>query len=216
MIFLRSRRAEFLPWPLIAVSFASFATDQCIRPRRTDTTETWATDTPDETEQPDDTTAPAQGFVFPGNPNSARRLTQEQQAEIEALNGPEDIELGERKRLNEGLRRRMKNPQGLRKGLVEQWQAATSATDKFAFLKAYLLDREMTAIQIEPLSESKNTELFQELPLCEIRQKYGHLPGGEQFIKDILTNQKGKDHPQTSDSEWRLYKVFKSVDLARL
>ena len=70
MIFLRSRRAEFLPWPLIAVSFASFATDQCIRPRRTDTTETWATDTPDETEQPDDTTAPAQGFVFPGNPNS--------------------------------------------------------------------------------------------------------------------------------------------------
>ena len=29
-----------------------------------------------------------------------------------ALNGPEDIELNERKRLNEGLRRRMRNPAG--------------------------------------------------------------------------------------------------------
>ncbi|CAE7655357.1 nipblb [Symbiodinium sp. CCMP2592] len=182
-------------------------------PRRSDTTDTWATDTPDEMQD-----APAQGpgFVFPGNPNAARKLTDEQRLEIEALQRPEDIDLQERKRLNEGLRRRMKNPQGLRKGLVEQWQAATSATDKFTFLKAYLLDRDMSAIQIEPLSESKNTEKFQELPLCEIRIKHGHLPGGEQFIKDLLANQKGKEHPQTSDPEWRLYKVFVSVDLDRL
>ena len=32
---------------------------------------------------------------------------------VEALNGPEDIDLSERKRLNEGLRRRMQNPKGL-------------------------------------------------------------------------------------------------------
>ncbi|CAE7029841.1 Rrbp1 [Symbiodinium sp. CCMP2592] len=159
------------------------------------------------------------GFIFPGNPNAARNLTDQQRAEIQALSKTEDIELTERKRLNEGLRRRMKNPQGLRKGLVEQWQAAVSPTDKFAFLKAYLLDTQMSSIEVQPyfeeLAETVNNERFIELPLCEIKQKYAHLPGAEKFIQDLQANQTGKTHPQTSDPEWRIYKIFKCVDLSR-
>ena len=35
------------------------------------------------------------------------------------------------------------------------------------------------------LSESKDTEHFVELPLCEIIQKYQELPGGPEYIKSI-------------------------------
>ncbi|CAE7501413.1 NaCP60E [Symbiodinium sp. CCMP2592] len=109
----------------------------------------------------------------------------------------------------------MNSAQGLRKGLVEQWQAAVSATDKFAFLKAYLLDRDMQSIEIQPyfeeLSESQNTEQFIELPLCEIKEKYEKLPGGDKFIADLISSQKGKDHPQSTDPNWKIYKVFNCV-----
>ena len=41
------------------------------RPRRTDTAETWASDTPVDDEEPAHEDAPTgKGFVFPGNPNS--------------------------------------------------------------------------------------------------------------------------------------------------
>ena len=35
------------------------------------------------------------------------------------------------------------------------------------------------------LSENRNEEVFEELPLCEIKQKYEHLPGGAKFIADL-------------------------------
>lgn len=35
------------------------------------------------------------------------------------------------------------------------------------------------------MSESKDKEKFIELPLCEIMERWGKLPGGEQFVKDI-------------------------------
>ena len=85
---------------------------------------------------------------------------------------------------------------------------------RFAFLKAFLLDREgLASIKVEPyyeeclgdltisaitnirllaflvysrLSETKEKETFTELPLCLIREKYEHLPGGPAFIKSIL------------------------------
>ena len=38
------------------------------------------------------------------------------------------------------------------------------------------------------MSENKEKEKFVELPLCEIISKWGNLPGGEQFVKDIQTS----------------------------
>ena len=38
------------------------------------------------------------------------------------------------------------------------------------------------------MSEKTEKEKFIELPLCEIIAKYGHLPGGEQFVKDLQTS----------------------------
>ena len=36
------------------------------------------------------------------------------------------------------------------------------------------------------LSESKEKELFEELPLCIIQQRYAHLPdGGAEFVKEL-------------------------------
>ena len=81
------------------------------------------------------------------------------------------------------------------------------------------------------MSEDKTEETFIELPLCLIRQKYAGVPNGEKFIQDLQTSdtlsccinqglvlyfcaiwgsqgQKGKDHPQSKDPEWRIYKLF--------
>ena len=84
------------------------------------------------------------------------------------------------------------------------------------------------------LSEKKEEETFQELPLCQIREMYERLPGGEKFLADLVasrnlgsrksacakpacsptaTGQKGKTHPQSDDENWKIYKVFKSVNL---
>ncbi|CAE7493137.1 unnamed protein product, partial [Symbiodinium microadriaticum] len=98
-------------------------------------------------------------FTFNGSPNDVRRLTEEEKAAIEALSGPEDIDLQERKRLNEGLRRRMNNPKGLKKGLVQQWNAATSPMEKLrpqmrlGIGYAFLLDKEMGSIQVDAYYE---------------------------------------------------------------
>ncbi|CAE7814792.1 NaCP60E [Symbiodinium necroappetens] len=114
----------------------------------------------------------------------------------------------------------MKHPTGLRKGLVEQWQAAVSPTEKFQFLKAYLLDKEMSSIEIQPyfeeLSEQKNTEHFIELPLNKIVEQYGHLAGGPAFIESIKKDQAGRAHPQSTDENMRIYKIFKCMDFKSL
>ena len=54
----------------------------------------------------------------PRNQLLARLIHPYRSVDSEALQGPEDIDLAERKRLNEGLRRRMKNPQGSEPGLA--------------------------------------------------------------------------------------------------
>ena len=86
------------------------------------------------------------------------------------------------------------------------------------------------------LSEQKNEEMFQELPLCQIKEMYEHLPGGKEFLAELqaspnlrskksacairfahqkpsLQGQKGKKHPQTDNDNWKIYKIFKSVNL---
>ncbi|CAE7342945.1 unnamed protein product, partial [Symbiodinium sp. KB8] len=76
----------------------------------------------------------------------------------------------------------------------------------FEFLKAFLLDREnLSSIKVEPyyeeLSETQEKETYTELPLCLIKEKYEHLPGG----------QTGKRHPQSDSDNMMIYKVFDSV-----
>ncbi|CAE7469776.1 unnamed protein product, partial [Symbiodinium sp. CCMP2456] len=71
---------------------------------------------------------------------------------------------------------------------------------RFAFLKAFLLDKDQLAtITVSPyfeeLSENKEKETFEELPLALIKEKYEHLPGGPKLIADILA----------------IYKIFKNV-----
>ncbi|CAE7329314.1 NaCP60E, partial [Symbiodinium microadriaticum] len=85
----------------------------------------------------------------------------------------------------------------------------------FEFLKAFMMDRDMASIEVEPyyeeLSESTTKEKFTELPLCIIREKYERAPGGKKFIEDILKSQVGRKHPQSDDENMMIYKVFDSV-----
>ncbi|CAE7679123.1 unnamed protein product [Symbiodinium sp. CCMP2592] len=86
----------------------------------------------------------------------------------------------------------------------------------FAFLKAFLLDRDhLATIEVQPyyeeLSENKEKETFEELPLVMIKQKYEGLTGGPQLIADILASQQGKKHPQSDLPDWRIFKVFKNI-----
>ncbi|CAE6954512.1 unnamed protein product [Symbiodinium sp. CCMP2592] len=133
-----------------------------------------------------------------------------------ALTGPGDIPLQQRKALNESLRRRMKNGQGgLHNFDYNDWSQSIEnkltsfeayGKGSFEFLKAFLLDREnLASITVEPyyeeLSETKDKETFTELPLCLIKEKYEHLPGG----------QTGKKHPQSDSENMMIYKVFDSI-----
>ncbi|CAE7456218.1 NaCP60E, partial [Symbiodinium microadriaticum] len=85
----------------------------------------------------------------------------------------------------------------------------------FAFLKAFLLDKDLATIVVEPyyeeLSESKEKEQFEELPLCIIKDKYKNVEGGDKFLQELVRSQAGKKHPQFDDDNWKLYKVFKSI-----
>ncbi|CAE7939647.1 unnamed protein product, partial [Symbiodinium necroappetens] len=59
----------------------------------------------------------------------------------------------------------------------------------FAFLKAFLLDKDLATITVSPyfeeLSESKEKELYEELPFCLIQERYQNLPGGAKLLEDI-------------------------------
>ncbi|CAE7466554.1 NEFH [Symbiodinium sp. CCMP2592] len=98
-----------------------------------------------------------------------------------ALSGPADIPLQQRKALNEKLRRRMNNGQGLRKGLVAQWAATPPGSmARFEFLKAFLLDKDMSSIV------AKEKEIFEELPLCMIKEIYEKVEGGKKFLAELM------------------------------
>ena len=96
---------------------------------------------------------------------------------------------------------------------------------RFAFLKAFLLDKDnLATIEVSPyyeewlgsfkychsprcttcqtllatfgmdsnlglrLSENKEKETFEDLPLALIKERYAHLPGGQKLIDDILSS----------------------------
>ncbi|CAE7816404.1 unnamed protein product [Symbiodinium sp. CCMP2456] len=157
------------------------------------------------------------GATHQDGQQSKAALTDEERKHIQALSGPGDIPLVQRKAVNEALRRRMKSGQGLRKGLVAQWAATPpNSMARFEFLKAFLLDREgLASITVEPfyeeLSENKDKETYTEMPLCLIKEKYEKLPGGPAFIQSIVDSQAGKKHPQFDSKDMVIYKVFDSI-----
>ena len=228
-------------------------------------------------------------------------------------------------RLNEGLRRRMNNPKGaigcinlqqlnhtcstvnpkltnptgLKKGLVQQWNAATSPMEKlrpqmrwghrlcmftyciigcdiwaarFAFLKAFLLDKEMGSIQVDAYYEEsfaciwfagcfyicissrhaglnivlcsdqdERVERQREIhrvaavwdygkmgqaawwgAVCEGHpsqlesQNFGCTLDRNAMFFWFTRGQTGKKHPQTSDANWRIYRVFKEMEISSI
>ncbi|CAE7806237.1 NaCP60E [Symbiodinium sp. CCMP2456] len=80
---------------------------------------------------------------------------------------------------------------------------------------AFLLDKDLATIEVQPyfeeLTENKEKEQFEELPLCVIKEKYKNLEGGDKFIQELQKSQAGKKHPQFDDENWRIYKIFKSI-----
>ena len=42
---------------------------------------------------------------------------------------------------------------------------------------------------------SKDSEVFEELALVDIKQRYGGTPEGQAYINDIIKSQKGQRHP---------------------
>ncbi|CAE7278175.1 NaCP60E, partial [Symbiodinium sp. KB8] len=88
----------------------------------------------------------------------------------------------------------------------------------FAFLKAFLLDKDLATIEVSPyyeeLSESKEKEQYEELPLCIIQERYQNLPGGAKFLEDLQKSQVGKKHPQSDSDHMKIYKVFKNIAIS--
>ncbi|CAE7776229.1 unnamed protein product [Symbiodinium sp. CCMP2592] len=131
-----------------------------------------------------------------------------------AMTHPKEMDAGERRRQREAMKRRMSHPQGLPAGLLEKWEATTSTTGKFEFLKAFMLDENMTSMHIEAeykeYSEKRQEGHYIELPLHELEEKYNKTEEGRRFLRDdILAKQTGREHPQAKgNAAWRLYKIY--------
>ncbi|CAE7377638.1 unnamed protein product [Symbiodinium sp. CCMP2592] len=123
------------------------------------------------------------------------------------------MDAGERKRQNEALRRKLLGG-GLKPGLLEKYQNCSGTTQKFEFLKAFILDPDMENIDVEPcfkeMSERKTADVFVELPLEELKKSYTS-PAQVRFLTDVILKQPGRPHPQDpSNNEMRLYKVYQT------
>ena len=104
---------------------------------------------------------------------------------------------------------------GLRPGLLQKYQAATTDVAKWEFLRAFLLDpQSLGSISIEAeyhdLAMKEDKTKWVQLPLNEIRKLYP-----QKFVEDrILGMQVGVNHPQDPEGaveEMKLYWVFKET-----
>ena len=104
---------------------------------------------------------------------------------------------------------------GLRPGLLAKYQAATTESAKWAFLKAFLLDpQSLSSLTVESFyvdqSIHDDSANWVERPLHLIRKEFP-----ESFIKSkILDVQTGRNHPQDPNGEnpeMKIYWVFKET-----
>ncbi|CAE7197107.1 unnamed protein product [Symbiodinium sp. KB8] len=118
-----------------------------------------------------------------------RVLDEATRQKIQEMTHPNQMDAGERRRQREAMRR-------------------------FEFLKAFMLDPDMTNMYIETVysetSEKRNEGHYIELPLHELQEKYEKTEEGRRFLReDILAKQSGREHPQAKGNPaWRLYKVY--------
>lgn len=155
------------------------------------------------------------------------------------MTSADELPADERKRQREALRRRMGQPgtseleplnllypwvvkfpledfAGLRPGLLQKYQAASSSAAKFELLKAFILDPEnMSTIVIETeyedMAKREDTSQWKELPLHELRKLYVSDEAKQFLETNIVGKQPGRNHPQDpygENKEMKLYWVF--------
>ena len=127
----------------------------------------------------------------------------------QAMTSDKELEPGERKRQREALRRRMKKG-GLRPGLLQKYNAAVTDSDKWALLKAFMLDPDnMEGIEVEAVyadqAVREENENWVELLLCQLRKIYT-TEEEKKFLDKIVNEQTGVPHPQDpKNPEMRRY-----------
>ena len=109
---------------------------------------------------------------------------------------------------------------GLRPGLLQKYQNAVTADEKFSLLKAFMLDPVSLAdVQIEAsyveMSKEEGGSRWVEVPLSQLRKEFTS-PHEVRFLEEkIVKAQKGRAHPQDptgEDDEMRLYWVFREAE----
>ncbi|CAK9080959.1 unnamed protein product, partial [Durusdinium trenchii] len=138
-----------------------------------------------------------------------------------AMSNPEELEElmpGEHKRQREALRRKINsNKGGLQPGLVEKYNAAKTDQEKFALVKAFIMDPTMDSVEVEAFyiqqSKEKSRGIWVELPLSELEQKYNTPEDREWLQKQVVARQAGTPHPQDpTNPRKRIYKVFEKFE----
>lgn len=103
---------------------------------------------------------------------------------------------------------------GLRPGLLQKYQQATTADAKWQLLKAFMLDpQSMASIEIETcyldLARQEDTSSWVEKPLSALRKLFTSDEEKRFLEQKVVAVQRGRPHPQDpSNSELRLYWVF--------
>ena len=125
------------------------------------------------------------------------------------MTSDKELDAGERKRQREALRRRMKKG-GLRPGLLQKYNAAVTDADKWALLKAFMLDPDnMEGVEVEAIyadqAVREENEQWAEVPLSQLRKIYTS-PAEKEFLEKIVAEQPGTPHPQDpKNPEMRRY-----------
>lgn len=104
---------------------------------------------------------------------------------------------------------------GLRPGLLQKYNAATTPSAKFEFLRAFMLDPQNMAdvsIEAEYVNQSQHDESSQwaELPLATLRKSFTTPEEKKFLMEQVVGKQHGTPHPQDPQNpEMRLYWIFR-------
>ncbi|CAE7822071.1 unnamed protein product, partial [Symbiodinium sp. CCMP2456] len=102
---------------------------------------------------------------------------------------------------------------GLKPGLLEKWKATKDPKDKFSFLKAFIVHKDMNDVEVETyyIETTSCTENWLSLPLSELRKLYTGEVGKKFLEEQVVAKQRGVPHPQdTKNPEMRIYTVFQN------
>ena len=99
--------------------------------------------------------------------------------------------------------------------MLQKWQAATTASAKFEFLRAFMLDPQNLgdiSIEAEYVNQNQHDESSQwaELPLSTLRKTYTSPEEKKFLMEQVVGKQSGTPHPQDPENpEMRLYWIFR-------